>query len=67
MPKQQIVHCPNCGTLSHRIYTSNQQRTECQLCDYYLVTCVKTGNVIEWQAPGLHPDRLRQYSYRTFR
>jgi ribosomal protein S27E len=49
----EIVRCPNCGGLSERYYSATQQRLQCDHCDYLMVTCVKTGRVIEAYAPGV--------------
>lgn len=59
--KRQMVHCPNCGCLAERNYRS-QIETQCLTCDYLMVICANTGSVIEFYAPGIYPDRLRQSS-----
>ncbi|MBE7379835.1 MAG: replication restart DNA helicase PriA [Leptolyngbya sp. SIO1E4] len=50
-----IVNCPNCGGHATRHYLSEQVlvRTQCPHCDYLMITCQKTGNVVEAYAPGL--------------
>jgi len=52
----QSVHCPNCGILAERHYLLTRQltRTQCPSCDYLMVTCSLTGNVVEAYAPGIY-------------
>lgn len=47
--------CPNCGKEATRryFYQSNLIETACESCDYLLVSCEETGNVIEAYAPGI--------------
>ncbi|MEL6384193.1 MAG: replication restart DNA helicase PriA [Cyanobacteria bacterium J06626_18] len=54
-----IVHCPNCGGHAVRYYISERSlvRTQCPHCDYLMITCSDTGNVIEAYAPGLVASR----------
>lgn len=51
----QQVHCPNCGQLAerHHLDTDHLVRTQCAACDYLMITCSRTGKVIEAHAPGL--------------
>ncbi|MBE9179416.1 replication restart DNA helicase PriA [Oculatella sp. LEGE 06141] len=51
----QTIRCPNCGCLAERHYLLNQQtiQTQCPSCDYLMVTCSRTGNVVEAYAPGI--------------
>ncbi len=51
----QQVHCPNCGHLAERHHIDPDQlvRTQCAACDYLMITCARTGKVIEAYAPGL--------------
>lgn len=60
MPIMQTVRCPNCGSLAerHHLTLVSQVKTECQACDYLMITCVRTGRVIEAYAPGLQASRL---------
>ncbi|NJK38496.1 MAG: pyruvate formate lyase-activating protein [Oscillatoriales cyanobacterium RM1_1_9] len=53
MTTQQTVRCPNCGSLAERWHHANSIQTECSACDYLMVTCSKTGNVLEAYAPGI--------------
>uniref|UniRef100_A0A832M3Z8 Replication restart DNA helicase PriA n=1 Tax=Oscillatoriales cyanobacterium SpSt-402 TaxID=2282168 RepID=A0A832M3Z8_9CYAN len=48
------IHCPNCGGSAERHTLAKEQlvRTQCAHCDYLMITCSKTGNVIEAYAPG---------------
>lgn len=50
-----IVNCPNCGGHAARYHIADQAlvRTQCPHCDYLMITCRKTGNVVEAYAPGL--------------
>lgn len=49
--QQQTVHCPNCGNLGlrqqflleHEVCTE----TACPVCDYLLVSCHRTGRVLD--------------------
>ncbi|MBJ7900692.1 MAG: replication restart DNA helicase PriA [Cyanobacteria bacterium RI_101] len=45
----QIIHCPNCGSYAHRRHLPQLQivETACPVCDYLLVSCGKTGKVVE--------------------
>ena len=56
----QVIRCPNCGSHAERHYnlSDNITRTECNKCDYLLVTNTTSGQVIEAYAPGLYPHRL---------
>lgn len=58
-PASRIVNCPNCGGHAARHYLSEQAliRTQCPHCDYLMITCSKTGNVVEAYAPGLLASR----------
>ena len=49
------ILCPNCGSAATRKHIQQSDLTEvaCQTCDYFLVLCNKTGNVIEAYAPGI--------------
>lgn len=51
----QKVRCPNCGSEGTRLYNSHSQmtRTQCPVCDYLMVSCTRTGKVIEAYAPGI--------------
>lgn len=55
--KVQIVHCPTCGRAAERHYVAktSQVRTQCDSCDYLMVSCMKTGRVIESYAPSFSP------------
>ena len=49
-----LVRCPNCGAIAERSHTdSHTIKTECHTCDYLLITCSRTGKVIEAYAPGI--------------
>jgi hypothetical protein len=51
----EAVRCPNCGSLAERHHLSflAQVKTECNRCDYLMVTCTRSGRVIEAYAPGI--------------
>lgn len=65
MQTSQVIRCPDCGSLAQRHYlmidrqvgtTTAQHRliqTECASCDYFIVTCADSGNVIEACAAGI--------------
>lgn len=59
--QMQIIRCPNCGSHAERHYilSSNLTRTECDKCDYLMITDTTSGRVIEAYAPGIYPHRLR--------
>ncbi|MGF1538549.1 MAG: replication restart DNA helicase PriA [Elainellaceae cyanobacterium] len=51
----QAIRCPNCGRLAERHYLIEDAlvRTQCHGCDYLMVTCSRTGHVVEAYAPGI--------------
>lgn len=55
----QTIRCPNCGNHAERHYldSSHLSRTQCPSCDYLMITCTKTGRVIEAYAPGIMGPR----------
>lgn len=55
MTRVQTIRCPNCGNHAQRQYFAQLQvmETSCPVCDYLLVNCSRTGNVLESYAPGL--------------
>lgn len=55
MIKIQQVRCPNCGKYAQRKYFTHNKmiETACPSCDYLLVNCSLTGQVLESYAPGL--------------
>lgn len=59
-PEILTVRCPNCGSHAERHYLFNSQliRTQCDSCDYLMITCSRTGRVVEAYAPGIYPHRL---------
>jgi ssDNA-binding Zn-finger/Zn-ribbon topoisomerase 1 len=59
MQTVQIVRCPNCGSHAERHPLESNQliRTQCPSCDYLMITCSKTGKVIEAYAPGIYARR----------
>jgi len=56
----QRVHCPTCGSSAERYHLAADAiiRTQCARCDYLMVSCSKTGKVIESYSPGLSPSLL---------
>lgn len=56
----QVIRCPNCGSEAERHYllSSRLTRTQCPSCDYLMVTCSRTGRVIEAYAPGIYPSAV---------
>ncbi len=60
MEMVQTIHCPNCGSEAerHHLFTSQLTRTQCPSCDYLMVTCSRTGRVIEAYAPGVYPAAI---------
>ena len=57
MQIKQQIRCPNCGSEAERFYvlSSELTRTQCNSCDYLMVTCARTGKVVEAYAPGINP------------
>ncbi|MDF5726004.1 MAG: replication restart DNA helicase PriA [Rhizonema sp. PD37] len=55
----QKIRCPNCGSHGERHYNSHNYvtRTQCPICDYLMVSCRRTGRVIEAYAPGINANR----------
>lgn len=55
----QEIYCPNCGSSAERHYllANHITRTQCGACDYLLITCSRTGNVVEAYAPGIPAKR----------
>lgn len=55
MHSVQTIHCPNCGSSAERHHLATNQliRTQCPTCDYLMITCARTGNVVEAYAPGI--------------
>ncbi|MFN6487059.1 MULTISPECIES: replication restart DNA helicase PriA [unclassified Nostoc] len=55
----QKIYCPNCGSQAERYYISDSQltRTQCSSCDYLMISCTRTGKVIEAYAPGIYAQR----------
>jgi DNA-directed RNA polymerase subunit RPC12/RpoP len=51
----QSIRCPNCGSPAERHYllTVQKTQTQCPSCDYLMITCSRTGNVVEAYAPGI--------------
>ena len=54
------VCCPNCGNEAERynLHPESLTRTQCPRCDYLMVTCAKTGRVLEAYAPGIYANYL---------
>lgn len=59
MQTVHTIHCPNCGNHAERFYVELRHliRTQCGGCDYLMITCSKTGKVIEAYAPGIYARR----------
>jgi len=59
MQIKQQIRCSNCGSEAERFYvlSSELTRTQCNSCDYLMVTCARTGKVIEAYAPGISPAK----------
>jgi hypothetical protein len=52
----QQIRCPNCGSEAERYYVTdnNISRTQCHTCDYLMISCTRTGKVIEAYSPGIY-------------
>ncbi len=59
MKTKQMIRCPNCGSHAERHYhvSSELTETQCSVCDYLMITCARTGKVVEAYAPGLYFTR----------
>jgi hypothetical protein len=57
----EAVRCPNCGSWAERHHLSflAQVKTECDRCDYLMVTCTRSGRVVEAYAPGLPFENVK--------
>jgi len=67
MQSIQTVRCPNCGSLAQRRIIRVAEgcscwqcsggdrvtQLECSRCDYLMVSCTSSGNVVEAYAPGI--------------
>ncbi len=65
----ESIRCPNCGAIAERHHLAylGQVKTQCDRCDYLLVTCTRSGHVLESYAPGIsaphsHPTAIRLVS-----
>jgi|SanBayMetagenome_1026888.scaffolds.fasta_scaffold02246_4 ribosomal protein S27E len=58
MQIRQKIRCPNCGSHAERLYSNDLTQIECSICDYLMITCTRTGRVIEAYAPGIYASRL---------
>jgi DNA-directed RNA polymerase subunit RPC12/RpoP len=56
MQTKQAIRCPNCGSHAERHYHTLSQltQTQCPACDYLLITCSRTGKVVETSATGIY-------------
>jgi ribosomal protein S27E len=56
----ETVRCPNCGALAerHHLHMLAQVKTQCDECDYLIVTSTRTGSVIEAYAPGIYASQI---------
>ncbi|MBD2666867.1 hypothetical protein B6N60_01090 [Richelia sinica FACHB-800] len=59
MQLRQKIHCPNCGSAAERHYIDDSHitRTQCPSCDYLMISCTRSGRVIEAYAPGIAAAR----------
>ncbi|MCS6959480.1 MAG: replication restart DNA helicase PriA [Pseudanabaenaceae cyanobacterium SKYGB_i_bin29] len=64
----EMVRCPNCGAYAerHHLPLAGQVKTECEVCDYLLILDTKTGQVVEFHAPGTDADYLYMRKKRLF-
>jgi hypothetical protein len=64
----EAIRCPNCGAIAERHHLSYlaQVKTQCEECDYLLVTCTRSGHVLESYAPGLpsEPRKMKPIAIR---
>ena len=76
---KQNVHCPNCGQTAIRTQKSDSgsggncrsgrvMSVECPTCDYLMISCSLTGEVVEAYAPGLEMShwKIRQHAEKVF-
>jgi hypothetical protein len=53
----QAICCPNCGSRQaerHHLTEQKLTRTQCNDCDYLLITCAVTAKVVEAYIPGVN-------------
>lgn len=64
----EMIRCPNCGSHAerHHLHLAGQVKTECDVCDYLLILDTKSGQVVEFQAPGNDADYLHMRKKRLF-
>ncbi|MBD2177616.1 replication restart DNA helicase PriA [Pseudanabaena sp. FACHB-1998] len=62
----ESIRCPNCGSIAERHHLSYlaQIKTQCEICDYLLVMCTRSGHVLESYAPGLPTPKAKPMSVR---
>ncbi|ELS32483.1 MULTISPECIES: hypothetical protein [Pseudanabaena] len=64
----ESIRCPNCGAIAERHHLSYlaQIKTQCDRCDYLLITCTRSGHVLESYAPGLpsEPSSIKPLAAR---
>jgi DNA-directed RNA polymerase subunit RPC12/RpoP len=57
MQEIQTIRCPNCGSPAERFSVTRENlshtHTQCSTCDYLMILCSRTGNVVEAYAPGI--------------
>ncbi|MFN6564437.1 MAG: zinc ribbon domain-containing protein [Nostoc sp. ChiSLP01] len=55
MQTVQNIYCPNCGSKAERYFITDNEltRTQCPSCDYLMISCTRTGKVVEAYAPGI--------------
>lgn len=65
----ELIRCSNCGCHAerHHLALAGHLRTECDTCDYLLILDTKSGQVVEFQAPGTDVDYLHMRKKRLFR
>ncbi len=64
----EMVRCPNCGSHAerHHLPLAGQVKTQCDVCDYLLILDTKSGQVLEFHAPGTDADYLYMRKKRLF-
>ena len=78
MLQKQNINCPNCGQNAIRTQTSDSNSggncrsghvtcIECPTCDYLMVSCSLTGEVVEAYAPSFEMShwKIRPHSEKV--
>ena len=56
MQTLQAIRCPNCGNFAEQYQFLGRQKVQiqCPICDYFIIKCSRTGNVLEAHVTGIY-------------